>query len=170
MKFLSAILAIFVFLGFAIIILLRVLTPEPCEHEDTIRIYSFQFDGSTAAHSTREYCNVCKKNTTTSSTRFRGTPTDQSYLEVLVAQSDANEIIPGEYYTVTATVILGDYEYSETRLRCKVENDEFRVGFSVDFRDEFEEVVELVEEGDIITFRGRFYDEGCGFSDAELIK
>ena len=36
-------------------------------------------------------------------------------------------------------------------------------------REEFKELVKLVEKGEEITFRGRFYDGGCGFTDCELI-
>ncbi len=159
----------------AVIIILIVFTPETCEHEDTIGIYSFQYENSTAAHSTREYCNVCEKYTTTYSSRFRGTPTDQSYLEAIITQSDANEIIPGEYYTITATVTsAGVSSYNEgrfwtVRVGCKLENEDFEIYCYADFRKEFWEQVELLKEDDIITFRGRFYDEGCGFTDCVLL-
>jgi hypothetical protein len=50
-----------------------------------------------------------------------------------------------------------------------VENENFIVGFNVEFREEFREQIKLTEEGAEITFRGRFYDVGCGFTDCELI-
>ena len=67
---------------------------------------------------------------------------------------------------------LGFTAYSSNTvwLNCKVENKEFTVCFNVEFRNEFKEAVRLVEEGETITFRGRFYDEGCGFTDCELLE
>ena len=43
------------------------------------------------------------------------------------------------------------------------------MSFNVEFREEFKELVRAVEEGGEITFHGRFYDKGCGFTDCELI-
>ena len=172
MRFITSVISICVL---AVIIVLIVFTPEPCEHSDTLKIYSFQYEKSTAAHSTREYCNICGRYTTTYSARFRGTPTDQSYLEAIVAQSDASEIIPGEYCTITATVTsAGVSSYDEgrfwtVRVGCKIENSDFEIYFSADFRKEFWDQVDAIEKDDIVIFRGRFYAEGCGFTDCELI-
>ena len=80
--------------------------------------------------------------------------------------------MPGQYYTVTAIVTLADYSSNDkARVTCKVENEDYIVGFSVEFREEFKNTAgcESLEEGEKITFRGRFYDEGCGFTDCELV-
>lgn len=158
----------------AIVVIFVTFKPEHCEHEDTIQIYNFQYEKSAAGHSKWEYCNVCKKYTTKRAFGFRGTPTDQSYLETIVEQSDAQEIIPGEYYTVTVTVtsttLYDDGTNWKVRVGCKLENEDFELYFSADFRKEFWDQVKLLEDDDVITFRGRFYDTGCGFKDCELIK
>jgi hypothetical protein len=137
-----------------------------CEHEMG-KQFSFQPQKSTAASHVKPYCKNC--NNSFGYTMFRGTPDDLSYLEAVRAHSDRDEIVGGEYYTVTAVVTLGDYQVTETRIRCKVESGNIIVGFSVKFREGFEESVALLEEGDEITFRGRLYDEGYGFTDCELI-
>lgn len=152
------------------VVLLMVFTPEKCEHEESVTLYSFTSMDSTAKSHTRKQCKKCDTKLTYN-TLFVGTPTDQSYIEAIKEHSDGNEIVPGEYYTVTAIVPLGYYGYGSDSLwlNCKVENEEFIIGFTVEFREEFRELVESVEDGAEITFRGRYYDEGCGFTDCELI-
>lgn len=129
--------------------------------------FHFHSQGSTAMSYVIPYCEhpghiyIAKT--------FRDTPNDLSYLEAIREHSDSDEIIWGEYYTITATVALADYDVMRTRLNCKVESENIIVIFSVEFRGEFEELVASIDEGDEITFRGRFYDNGCGFTDSELI-
>lgn len=140
-----------------------------CDH-DRATYYSFASMDSTAYSHVKQKCKNCNAMFTYSSV-FKGTPIDQSYLEAIEEHSDGVEIVPGEYYTVTAIVPLGYYGYGsdDLWLNCKVENEEFVVGFTAEFREEFAESVKSVEKGDTITFRGRFYDVGCGFTDCELI-
>lgn len=152
-----------------IVVLLVVLSPGKCEHEP-IEQYSFTAYNSTAHNDVCTYCKKCESRITTY-TLFKGELVDKSYLEAIVEHSDGSEIIAGGYYTVTATVPLGFYSINSNTLRisCRVENKDFIVSFSADFREEFKDSVRSVEKGDEITFRGRFYDEGCGFTDCELI-
>jgi hypothetical protein len=131
------------------------------------KIFSFQFQGSTATSNVKPYCEKC--NTYFQPKLFRGTPTDTSYLDVIDEHMDGDEIVGGEYYTMTATVAVGDHHLDKTRIQCKVQKGNITVWFSVEFQEEFEEAVALLKEGDEVTFRGRYYDEGCGFTDAELI-
>lgn len=141
-----------------------------CDHEETYtKIVFTSYDSIDGTSHTRPVCKECCKNF--QYTNFKGTPSDQSYLEVIRANSDGSEIIPGEYYTVTATVPLGCYSYSSNKvwLNCEVRNDAYIIQFYVEFREEFKEAVKSVEKKETITFRGRFYDEGCGFTDCELI-
>ena len=142
---------------------------KKCEH-DRITYYSFASVDSTAHSDVQQRCKKCNIQLAVVSI-FKGTPIDQSYLEAIKEHSDGTEIVPGEYYTVTAVVPLGYYGYfsDDLWLNCRVENEDFVVGFNVEFREEFTELVKSVEKGDEITFRGRFYDEGCGFTDCELI-
>ena len=141
-----------------------------CDHESTISVYSFQFEDSTAYSNTKKVCRECGERVSDNNP-FKGTPNDQSYLEAVIEHCDSQELIPGEYYTMTATVPLGFYGYGDkdVRLSCKVENENYVVGFSVEFKEEFRELVEAIEEGEEITFRGRLYGEGFGFADSELI-
>ena len=138
-----------------------------CEHEEMGTIFAFQFQNSTASSSTQPFCKECHQRFR--ATRFRGTPDDLSYLEVIREHSDGNEIVGGEYYTITAIVTLADYDFQKTTLKCKVESEDIVVAFSVEFKDGFEDAVALLDEGDEITFRGRLYDEGCGWTDCELL-
>ena len=129
--------------------------------------FSFQFEGSTALSFMKKFCN--KPGHIYIASVFRGTPNDLSYLEVLQAHSDSSEISWGKYYTVTATVALADYNHDKTRINCRVESNNIVVVFSVEFREEFDDIIDLYKEGDVITFKGKFYDEGCGFKDAVVI-
>lgn len=151
------------------ILALIIFAPKPCEHEDVVAMYSFTYHDSTAYSRVRPYCRDCNKRF--EYRHIKGTLIDQSYLSAIKEHSDGREIVPGEYYTVTATVPQGyiGYTSDKVRLNCRVENEEFIVGFSVEFREEFEELAKSVEKGEEITFRGRFYDKGCGFTDCELI-
>lgn len=166
MKFFASLFLMCIFLP---IIFLVVFTPEKCEHEEVTR-YVFTSYDSTGNSSVAKFCKKCDKRLTYHSL-FKGDLVDKSYLNVIKEHSDGSEIVPGEYYTVTATAPLGSINGTPNRLylHCEVENEDFIIRFVVDFREEFREVVTLVEEGEEITFRGRFYDEGCGFTDAELI-
>ena len=141
-----------------------------CEHDEVLR-YVFTEQGSTAYSSVCGFCNKCNSRLSTYSL-FKGELVDKSYLEAIKEHSGSKDILPGEYYTVTATVPLGFYGYtSETVwLTCEVKNEDFIVRFHVEFRDEFKEQVRSIQEGQEITFRGRFYDTGVGFADCELIE
>lgn len=168
MKFIASIIFVCIL---AIIGLLVLGYAIRCEHEETMMVYSFASHDSTAYSDVREICKECNKNMTRPSL-FKGTLVDRPYLDVIRAHSDGSEIVPGEYYTVTAIVTLADYSsVDEPSINCKVENEDYIVSFNVEFREEFAQAVscEVLEEGDNITFRGRFYDEGCGFTDCELL-
>ena len=153
-----------------VVALVIVATPEKCEHEDVLKRYVFASDDLTQSSTVSSYCGKCGQSLTIPS-HFKGELVDKSYLNALVEHSDGNEIVAGEYYTVTATVPLGFYGYTSDTvfLTCEVENDDFIVRFHVEFREEFEELVRSVEKGDEITFRGRFGDKGCEFTDCELL-
>ena len=139
--------------------------PEKCEHEEVIR-YHFSTDDTMVHNSACGYCTKCDTRLTEYSL-FQGELVDKSYLEAIKEHSDGSEIIPGEYYTVTATVPLGFI--GSGGLVCEVENEEFLVRFSAAFRAEFIEQIKSMEKGQEITFRGRFYDTGCSFTDCEIV-
>lgn len=141
-----------------------------CDHEEMGSIFSFQFENSTAASYIKPYCKNCDTYFGYNSVRFRGTPNDLSYLDVIRQYVDRPDIEGGKYYTMTANVLLGDYDIYRTRIKCEVERDGIVVCFSVEFQEEFEERVSLLQKGDEITFRGRLYDEGFGWTDCELLE
>ena len=156
---------------FAIIVVTLVTSvSEKCEHENMATMYSFSSYDSTAYSYTRPCCKDCGE--LFQYTNFKGTLVDQSYLGAIKEHSDGSEIVPGEYYTVMATVPLGYYAHTSNRvwLNCRVENEDYIVEFNVEFRDEFKDAIKLIEKGETITFRGKFYDMGCGFMDCELIQ
>lgn len=167
MKFIISVIAVCLILIIGVLMIGESLR---CEHEDmvTMVVFASYTDISGTSH-TRQVCRECGE--AFSYQNFQGELADKSYLSAIKEHSDGIELIPGEYYTVKATVPLGFYGHSSKRvwLTCQVENDEYRVRFSVEFREEFREAVSLVEDKETITFRGRFYDQGCGFTDCELI-
>ena len=139
-----------------------------CEHEEMSKIFSFQPQKSTAYSYIKPFCKNC--NHYFGYTGFRNTPDDTSYLKVVKEHIDSERVIGGEYYIMTATLVLPDYEVDKTRVRCEIKSIDTIVNFSVQFRDEFEEKVASMQVGEEITFRGRLYDEGFGWTDCELIK
>ena len=148
--------------------LFLLFAPKPCDHEEVLRYY-FSTDDSTVHNDVCGFCTKCDTRLTPYSL-FQGELVDKSYLAALKEHSDGSEIIPGEYYTVTATVPLGYMGYEGTMgLACEVENEDFLIRFNAAFRGEFKEQISLIEEGQEITFRGRFNDTGCGFTDCELL-
>ena len=152
----------------SVLAILIIFTPDKCEHEEMGKIFSFQYQNSTAYSDIKPFCKNC--NHYFGYTGFRGTPNDDSYLKVIKDYIDSDEVIGGEYYRMTATLVLSDYDVDKTRIRCEIESEDTIVYFSVQFRDEFEESVSSIQEGDKITFRGRLYDGGFGWTDCELIK
>lgn len=144
---------------------------EPKNEHKHVKIFAFSSHESTAYSSVRQWC---KKGSCLNlmNTLFRGTPSDLSYLDVIEEHFGVGEMVGGEYYTVTAKISLKFYNASfspRVYVNCRVENEDIIVEFNVEFREEFREQVALLEEGEEVTFRGRYYDEGCGFLDCELI-
>ena len=156
---------------FAIMVVTLVTSvSEKCEHENMATMYSFSSHDSTAYSDVRPYCRDCGERFQYQ--LFKGELVDKSYLSAIKENSDGSEIVPGEYYTVTATVPVGYHAQGSATewLKCRVENEEYIVSFRVEFREEFSEAVRRVEDGETITFRGRFYEHGCEFTDCELLK
>lgn len=141
-------------------------TPSKHTHE-IFKTFSFQFQGSTASNYVKWTCKSCSVHYTP--TLFRGTPSDTSYLELIKKIAGEDEIIGGEYYTLTVVVAVRDFDRDKVRIQCKVRDESFLIGFSVEFREEFEDAVNKLVEGDEITFRGKLYEDGFGFTDSELI-
>lgn len=152
-----------------------------CKHEEIGKIFSFVGENKTSLSYIQPYCRGCdgtygegRYGYYVRVTRpFQGTPNDLSYLDAIREHSDGGEMVGGEYYTMTATVSVEYYSvYGQEKIsiRCKVEYEGTIVFFSVEFRDEYKDEIVLLEGGDEITFRGGFYDNGCGFTDCELIK
>ena len=166
--YISTYIATTIIMVIAIILIVVFVAPGRCEHDAMVKLFSFQFENSTAMSTIKPYCNDC--NQYFGHTYFRGNPNDTSYLEALRENSDSDEIVAGEYYTITAIVTFADYYTHEKRIRCEVQSGNIRVDFSVEFQGEYEEAVGLLKAGDEITFHGRYYDTGCGFTDSELIR
>ena len=153
------------------VVLLIAFTPDPCDHVDIVTTYVFAFDERVGNSYIRETCKHCESKTAQDYV-FKGELVDKSYLEVLCVHSDGSEIINGEYYTVTASVPHGFVGYGSTDvwLNCRVEDECVILNFTAEFREEFRKNAEVIENGDEIVFRGRFFDEGgFGFTDCELI-
>ena len=139
---------------------------KPCEHKERREEYSFELQDINSPKYIgykKTFCKSCDYYF--GNTYFYSTPSDLSYLDLLCEHSDGEELVDGEYYTVSATV-NNNYVYGIT---CRVENDDIRVYFSVDFREEFKETVKQMKSGDEITFRGKFVSNGYDWTDCELI-
>ena len=162
MKFLSNVILFCIFIP---ILFLIVFTPEPCEHEETKAILVFTFNEDKYNNSKIVICKKC--NDDIKRIDFKGIPEDIS--ASVKECMGANEIIAGEYYTLSATVFLANYDTPKTSLLCEAENGDVKIRFIVNFLDEFEEAVSNIKEGNKITFRGILKDAGIGFSDAELL-
>jgi hypothetical protein len=150
-----------------IVALVIVATPDECDHTNLDKRFLFQTEGSTAVSRIKPVCKNC--NQYFEAAIFRGTPNDLSYLEVVKEYISEDEIVGGGYHTMTASVAVLDYDFQRVRIRCKVTAADIEVNFSVEFREEFEESVALLQVGDEITFRGRLYDTGFGWTDCELL-
>lgn len=170
LKYLSNLLFTFIIIGFVLFFIILVMANNKCDHNEKQRRFHFVAENSSAYSDMAVFCKVCGEQLTTYA-RFNGTPDDKSYLSAFSGHIDSNEIIPGEYYTVTAAVTIDYYgsRIEEPRLACKEENDDYEVFFSVGFKEEYRDLISSVKKGEEITFRGKFYTEGCGFSDCELI-
>ena len=172
MRFLWNLFVVLLLFIFMLIGAIVIIGNDQCEHEESRRRYVFvpEYNFETEYSSAANFCKECGERVTTYS-QFKGELIDKSYLGAIVEHSDANEIVSGEYYTIRAVAPIGYSGYGNKRvyLVCEVENDEYIVRFTADFREEFRVQVASIEEGDEITFRGRFYDQGCGFTDCELI-
>lgn len=170
LKYLSNLLFTFIIIGFVLFFIILVMANNKCDHNGKQRRFHFVAENSSANSDMAVFCKVCGEQLTTYA-RFNGTPDDKSYLSAFSGYIDSNEIIPGEYYTVTAAVTIDYYSsgIEEPRLACKEENDDYEVLFSVGFKEEYRDLISPVKKGEEITFRGKFYTEGCGFSDCELI-
>ena len=151
-----------------IVLLLIVCAPDKCEHEVMGKSFSFQSQNSTATSFLRPFCADCDEDFGYEA--FRGTPADTSYLDVVAVHSSADKIEHGNYYTMIAKVVQRDFYFNKSEIVCKVQDGEIVVFFFAEFLDEYDRDVSLLQEGDIVTFQGRFYDEGCGFTDCELIR
>ena len=162
--FITTIVMVFIV---AVIVLLVISASLVCPHDEMCKVFAFQYDGSTAVSHIKPVCKNCTQYF--EATRFRGTPSDLSYLEVVKEYIVEDEIVSGGYHTMTATVTVLDHDTTRTRLNCYVGNEDIEVYFSVEFRGEFEEAVNALQIGEQITFRGRLDNTGFGWTDCELL-
>lgn len=138
-----------------------------CEHPETEKRYTFISENSMQYSYMSVHCKECDEKL--SSQTFVGTPEDLSYLDVIRTLVGEDGPVAGEYYRATATVVLGCHLSEKPYVRCKAESNDVSVVFTVDFKEESDEAVREIEEGETITFYGRYYESGCGFADCELI-
>ena len=148
--------------------LVKVFTPN-CYH-DNIRYEYSVWTPNNGGYQwyKKHYCKDC--GTYRGITYLHTNSEDSSCLSVLREHIDADELIDGEYYTLTAIVVFANYG-TNTSVTCKVQDDDITVHLSVDFREEFKDAVSysVLESGDEITFRGKFDGIGWKWTDCELI-
>ena len=171
MKLIWHVVAIWTACIIFLVAVVGIVAVTKCEHEQVKTVFSFSsYDSSAYYDNFYVKCADCYDKL--DQTLFHKEPADRSYLKVFKQFNNGNDLVKGENYTIKGTVSLKFYNITPTekiRIRCQVEVDGIIVGFSVEFREEFREQVALLEDGDEVTFRGKFYDVGCGFMDAELI-
>ena len=154
-----------IFLGIFLLIGFYMCTH--CDHEETRYVYIFQTNSTTGNSYYRTVCSDCDEIRKT--TMFNGNPTNTAYLPVMAAHCGTSEMAPEEYYTVTATVSDSHSAYDKLRLRCYVEGETATVYFTATFPEEFLEDLQALEGKDTVTFYGKYYTQGCGFTDCILI-
>ena len=164
MKFLLSVIG---WMMIAIMLLLLVAFLVRCEHEDKITTFVFQSENSTALNYVKTVCDGC--NQVLSNKAFRGTPSINTHITALEEHIADNTFISGEYDTVRAKVVGIDYFSPYTEIGCCVQTGDCHVHFPVEFRNEFEESVSSLQEGDEITFYGKSALTGLSWTDCELI-
>lgn len=141
-------------------------TKNDCPHEEKFRHYSLN---DIPEYSTIQFsCKKCNKSLGHST--FQGIPTDKPYLDLLREHCGVEELIGGEYYTITATITLS-YYYGEVQVMCKIQNEDIAISFAAKFKDEFKDSVSYskLDEGSTIMFRGQFVYPCCDWLDCELL-
>lgn len=138
-----------------------------CDHNNSIEVYSFEPEKSTATSSVKSVCEECGQGLHL--TRFRGNPPDEMYIDVIKEHCEDKTFIKGEYDTVKATVTVVDYFTPKTEISGGVCQDGVEVYFSVEFKEEYEEAVSLLQEGDEIIFYGKSALTGLSWTDCDLI-
>ena len=149
--------------------LVNVFTPD-CYHENERYEYSLRTPTAQSGHRgyKKRYCKDCGDYI--GLVNLHSKSPDISYLELIREHTDADELVDGEYYTITANVTRAKYGFEDS-ISCKVENDDIVVYFSVKFREEFLDAISytVLSEGDEIAFRGKFDWWSCDWTDCELI-
>lgn len=143
-------------------VLLSVFTK--CEHTETIKRFSFQPQTSRAMSYMQSECKECYEVLYTNG--FYDNPKDLSYLDVM---NSGEHFVEGDYYTVEAKVVYNFFA-NDLKVKCEVERDGVCVGFTITFTEEYKEASGLLQEGEVITFRGKAAPEGrLYWTDCELI-
>ena len=164
MKFLTSLLCSVIL---SILLMLTLGLVLKCDHNNIIEVYSFEPEKSTAMNSIKTVCEECGQSFSLS--RGYGVPSDKKYLIFVGEHCVDKTFTNGEYDTIKATVTVIDYFTPITEIRCSVCQDGVKVYFSVDFKEECEEAVSLLQVGDEITFRGKSALKGLSWTDCELI-
>ena len=164
MKFLSS-LCSGIILSIVMILLMGMVVK--CDHDNIIKVYSFESEKSTAMNSVKTVCDECGENFNL--TLFRDTPPDEKYINVIEEYCADKRFVKGEYDTIKARVIILDYFTPKTEIRCGLSHEGSEVYFSVAFKGEYEEAVSLLQVGDEITFRGKSASMGLSWTDCEII-
>ena len=164
MKFLSSLCSGIIL---SIVMILLMGMAVKCDHNNIIKVYSFESEKSTAMNSVKTVCDECGENF--SLTLFRDTPPDEMYIDVVEEYCDDKRFVKGEYDTIKARVIVLDYFTPKTEIRCGLSHGGVEVYFSVAFKEEYEEAVSLLQVGDEITFSGKSASMGLSWTDCEII-
>lgn len=155
-----------IFFGIVLLLVVAIFvgTVMQCNHPETFEVFSFQPQNSTAASSIKTYCDSCRK--VLSVTTFRGEPEDSSYLDLV---NNGEQLVDGQYYTITAEVSFGTHLSSKNRITCSIKSEDIEVYFSVTFKEEYKEKIDLLKDDDTITFYGKYSSDSFHWMDCELI-
>ena len=158
-KFIGTVVTAFIIFVMAIVITGAV---TKCDHTDTTDIYIISQNDTNRIVT---QCDECKS--VLNRENFRGNPKNKSYLSVI-----DDELVDGEYYTVTTKLrfdgILST-ESPKTFAFCKSDKDDMSVCFIAVFKDDYNDKIKSLKEGDEITFYGRYSSDGFYWTNCELI-
>lgn len=164
MKFIASLIG-GMFLSIILMLLLGLVLK--CDHDNIVEYYSFKPEKSVAYDYVKSVCDDCGQGF--SVTSFYDTFPEERYTDVVREHCEDKTFIKGEYDTIKAKVVYPDYDYDRTRINCSIRQDDVDVYFTVEFKNEYEEAVSVLDSEDEITFRGRSALKGLFFTDCELL-
>ena len=145
-------------------ILLCIFSCESCRHYEHKEVYSFVNHPNYLAYK-QYHCKDCGYFNGYNNYIYE-MPDKTPYLDLIRELVDCDVLIDGEFYTIKAIV---NNNYSLSSVRCKLEDENVIVYFSIYLKDEYKNNIKLLKSGDEITICGKFNSVTLEWIDCELI-